>query len=208
MHRESVSHYTQPHEEKYLEILKVRDRRPLGSLTHYLGTVRVESHVVAFQRRQIGSGEVLSFEPLDLPSVTFETEAVWWTIPDDVYGRAAIDEREVPGTLHAAEHAAIAMLPLFAICDRWDIGGLSTPFHPETGTGTIFIYEAYPGGAGISPIAYQAGGRHLIATREMIEACPCDGGCPSCVQSPKCGNFNEPLSKTGAIRFLEAGLQE
>jgi DEAD/DEAH box helicase domain-containing protein len=202
-HRRSVGYYTQPHEETYLEILSVRDRRPLGSVTHHLGTVRVESHVVAFQRRKIGSGEVLSFEPLDLPAVTFETEAVWWTIPDDVYGRAGVDEPEVPGTLHAAEHAAIAMLPLFAICDRWDIGGLSTPFHPETGTGTIFIYEAYPGGAGISPIAFQAGAQHLSATREMVDACPCDDGCPSCVQSPKCGNFNEPLSKAGAIRFLE-----
>jgi DEAD/DEAH box helicase domain-containing protein len=207
VHRESVGYYTQPHEEKYLEILAVRDRRPLASLTHHLGTVRVESHVVAFQRRKIGTGEVLSFEPLELPAVTFETEAVWWTIPEDVYERSSIDESYIPGTLHAAEHAAIAMLPLFAICDRWDIGGLSTPFHPETGAGTIFIYEAYPGGAGISPIAYEAGRQHLTATCEMVEACPCDEGCPSCVQSPKCGNFNEPLSKAGAIRFLQTVLR-
>ena len=206
VHRESVGYYTQPQEEKYLEILKVRDRRPLGGLTRHLGSVRVESHVVAFKRKQIGSGEVLSFEPLDLPPVQFETEAVWWTIPDSLYSEADVDHQDVPGTLHAAEHAAIAMLPLFAICDRWDIGGLSTPFHPETGTGTIFIYEAYPGGAGISPLAFATGEHHLEATLEMLTGCLCDDGCPSCVQSPKCGNFNEPLSKEGAIRFLEAAL--
>ena len=172
----------------------------------HLGSVRVESHVAAFKRRKIGSGEVLSFEALDLPPVEFETDAVWWTIPDNVYPAAGVNHLDVPGTLHAAEHGAIAMLPLFAICDRWDIGGLSTPFHPETGTGTIFIYEAYPGGAGISAIAFEKGADHLAATREMVDGCLCDGGCPSCVQSPKCGNFNEPLSKEGAIRFLQTAL--
>jgi len=207
VHPESVGYYTQPQEEKYLEILQTRHRRPLGRLTQYLGTVRVESHVVAFKRIRTGSGEALSFEALDLPPVQFETEAVWWTIPDDVYADATIAPHDIGGTLHAAEHAAIAMLPLFAICDRWDIGGLSTPYHPEAGTGTIFIYEAYPGGAGISPIAFEAGASHLEATREMVDGCPCEDGCPSCVQSPKCGNFNEPLSKVGAVRFLEAALE-
>ena len=206
VHRESVGYYTQAQEEKYLEILSIDRRREVGRLSQQIGTVRVESHVVAFKRKRIGSGEVMSFETLELPPVRFETEAVWWTIPGALYAVAGIDHHEVPGTLHAAEHAAIAMLPLFAICDRWDIGGLSTPFHPETGTGTIFIYEAYPGGAGISPIAFDAGERHLAATRDMLRACPCDDGCPSCVQSPKCGNFNEPLSKSGAIGFLEAAL--
>jgi DEAD/DEAH box helicase domain-containing protein len=123
-----------------------------------------------------------------------------------VYADAGLEHGDIPGVLHAAEHAAIAMLPLFAICDRWDIGGLSTPFHPATGRGTIFIFEAYPGGAGISPIAFEAGTDHLEATREMILSCPCEVGCPSCVQSPKCGNFNEPLSKIGAIEFLETAL--
>ncbi len=206
VHEEEVGYYTQAQEEKHLEILEVREQRPLGHLTEHLGRVRVESHVVAFKRKQIGSGEVLGHHPLDLPPTTFETEGIWWTIPDELYRRADIAAADVPGTLHAAEHAAIAMLPLFAICDRWDIGGLSTPYHPETGTGTIFIYEAYPGGAGISPIAFAAGEQHLQATLEMIEACPCDEGCPSCVQSPKCGNFNEPLSKEGAVRFLRSAL--
>jgi DEAD/DEAH box helicase domain-containing protein len=98
------------------------------------------------------------------------------------------------------------MLPLFAICDRWDIGGLSTPFHPAAGMPVWFIYDGYPGGAGIAEIAYDAGVRHLRATLEALRTCPCDTGCPSCVQSPKCGNFNEPLDKAGAVRLLEVGL--
>jgi DEAD/DEAH box helicase domain-containing protein len=207
VHPESVQYYTQSQENKNLEILQTLDRRPVGRLIQHLGSVRVESQVVAYQRKRVGSGEVLGFEALDLPPIQFETEAVWWTIPDLLYDEAGIDHHDVPGTLHAAEHAAIAMLPLFAVCDRWDIGGLSTPFHPETGGGTIFIYEAYPGGAGISPIAFAAAAGHLSATREMVEACPCDEGCPSCVQSPKCGNFNEPLSKLGAVRFLDIALK-
>jgi DEAD/DEAH box helicase domain-containing protein len=205
VHPEQVGYYTQAQEEKYLEILETRDQGKVGRLLHHVGSVRVESHVVAFKRKQIGSGEVISFDRLDLPPVVFETDAVWWTIPDDLYPAAGVD-RDIPGTLHAAEHAAIAMLPLFAICDRWDIGGLSTPFHPETGSGTIFIYEAYPGGAGISAIAFEKGADHLAATRAMVDGCPCEDGCPSCIQSPKCGNFNEPLSKEGATRFLGTAL--
>ena len=159
--------------------------------------MRVESHIVGYQRKLIGSGEILDRIPLDLPPAVFETQAVWWVVPGEILDRAGITPAEAPGTLHAAEHAAIAMLPLFAICDRWDVGGLSTTWHPATGTAVIFIYEAYPGGAGVSPIAFAAGARHLGATMEAIEACPCLAGCPSCIQSPKCGNYNEPLDKRG-----------
>lgn len=201
-----VSYYTQPKEEKTLDVIDIEAKDRLGRFGHHLGRVRVRSHVVAYQRRQIGSGQVLGMEHLELPPATFETQAVWFTVPSELYGASDLGRREVAGTLHAAEHAAIAMLPLFAICDRWDIGGLSTEFHRKTGSGTIFIYEGYPGGAGISPIAYQAGARHLRATLEAVRACPCEAGCPSCVQSPKCGNFNEPLSKSGAVRLLKAGL--
>ncbi len=98
------------------------------------------------------------------------------------------------------------MLPLYAICDRWDVGGLSTTFHPEIGGSVWFIYDGYPGGAGISPMAFARGERHLAATLEALKQCPCASGCPSCVQSPKCGNFNEPLDKAGAIALLDAGL--
>ncbi len=199
MHRDSVGYYTQAQEEKYLEVLRVRDRRAVGRLIQQLGTVRVESHVVAFKRKRIGSGEVISFEPLELPPVQFETEAVWWTIPDGLYSEAGIDHHDVPGTLHAAEHAAIAMLPLFAICDRWDIGGLSTPAHPETGTGTIFIYEAYPGGAGISPIAFATGERHLAATRDCSADAPAPTGARRACNHPNAAISTSLCPRAGRL---------
>ncbi len=204
--KSAAGYYTQPQEDKWLEILGIDDRGKLGRLDHFLGTVQVESQVVAYKRRKLGSGEVLGLEPLDLPSTVFETRAIWLTVPDELFAEARIEPSELLGTLHAVEHAGIGMLPLFAICDRWDIGGLSTNYHQATDRATIFIYEAYPGGAGISEVAYEVGFGHLTATLEALRACPCDHGCPSCVQSPKCGNFNEPLSKHGAIRFLDAAL--
>lgn len=200
--RADVDFYTQAKEDKWLEIRESAATSRIGDIVHHLGSVRVESHVVAYRRKKVGSGEILSTEPLELPPVTLETDAVWFTIPDRVVDDAGIDPAELLGTLHAIEHAAIGILPLFAICDRWDLGGLSTPFHPATGEPTIFIHEAYPGGAGISPIAYERGRRHLEATLDVIASCPCESGCPSCIQSPKCGNFNEPLSKEGAVRLL------
>lgn len=200
----TVDWYTQPHEEKLLDVLDIEEHREIGPVQHSLGRVLVESRVVAYRRKKIGSGEVLSTEPLDLPPVRLETDAVWWSIPERVITIARVAANELPGSLHAAEHAAIGMLPLFAICDRWDLGGLSTPLHPATGMATIFIHEAYQGGAGISPVAFATGERHLRSTLEAITTCPCEAGCPSCIQSPKCGNYNEPLSKAGAIRLLRA----
>jgi DEAD/DEAH box helicase domain-containing protein len=145
---------------------------------------------------------VLDTVYLDLPPTRFDTEGIWFTIPEVL--TAVVPSFDLLGALHAAEHAGIAMLPLLAICDRWDIGGLSTDWHPQTGTASIFIYEGFAGGAGISPIVYEAGVRHLRATLEAIRRCPCESGCPSCVQSPKCGNLNEPLSKSGAEALLQA----
>jgi DEAD/DEAH box helicase domain-containing protein len=152
---------------------------------------------------KLGSRELLETVDLDLPATVIETQGIWFGIPDDVLDRADIDARTAPGALHAAEHAGIALMPLMAICDRWDIGGLSTPWHPQTGGASIFIYEAYPGGAGISPVAFDAGRDHLVATRAGIADCPCLDGCPSCVQSPKCGNGNDPLDKAAAVRLLD-----
>jgi DEAD/DEAH box helicase domain-containing protein len=118
--------------------------------------------------------------------------------------RAAVGPRELPGAIHAAEHAAIGLLPLVATCDRWDIGGVSTPMHEDTGQTTIFIYDGYPGGAGITERGFRTSERWLGATLEAIRQCPCSRGCPSCVQSPKCGNGNEPLDKAGAVALLAA----
>ncbi len=203
-----VDYYTQPKTEKDLEIVDLIAKDRIGGVGHHHGVVRVETAVVGYQKRKLGSREVLDTIFLDLPSTVFETEGIWFTIPDHVLDAADLGEKAIPGALHAAEHAGIGMMPLMAICDRWDIGGLSTNWHPQTGVATIFIYEAFPGGAGISPVAYRAGIDHLQATVEAIRACPCVEGCPSCVQSPKCGNFNDPLDKAGAVRLLDVVLSQ
>jgi len=203
----AIDYYTQPKTEKDLEVVDVLASRSIGDVGHFHGVVRVETAVVAYQKRKLGSRELIDTIPLDLPSTVFETEGVWFTIPDRVLEEADLDPRSIPGALHAAEHAGIGMMPLMAICDRWDIGGLSTNWHPQTGTATIFIYEAVPGGAGISPVAFEAGTSHLRATGDAIRSCPCTSGCPSCVQSPKCGNYNDPLDKQGAVRLIDTILR-
>jgi len=198
-----VDYYTQPKSEKLLEVIESEARDRIGPVGHHYGTVRVETHVVGYQKRKLGTREVMDTVYLDLPPTVFETEGIWFTIPEQVLIDADIDPMTAPGALHAAEHAGIALMPLMAICDRWDIGGLSTAWHPQVGGPTIFIYEAYAGGAGISPVAFRAGRGHLDATVEAIRSCPCLTGCPSCVQSPKCGNGNDPLDKAAAIRLLD-----
>ena len=198
-----IGYYTQPRTEKLLEVIDEERSDRLGPVRHVLGRVRVETVVSGFRKLQLGTRQVLETVDLDLPATVFETQGIWFSIPDEVLDRSDIDGRAAPGALHAAEHAAIALMPLMAICDRWDIGGLSTPWHPQTGGPSIFIYEAYPGGAGISPVAFEAGRHHLEATRDGIRDCPCLDGCPSCVQSPKCGNGNDPLDKHAAVRLLD-----
>ena len=201
-----VGYYTQPKEEKWVGLRSIIARTRLGRFELAHGRVEVESTVVAYQRKDIRTRQSLGYEPLDLPTRRYETQAFWFEVPDSLIEAAGIEPLDVPGTLHAAEHAAIGMLPLFAICDRWDIGGLSTAMHPEIGGAVWFIYDGYPGGAGIAPVGYDHGRRLLTATMEAIRACPCEAGCPSCVQSPKCGNFNDPLDKAGAVRLIEVGL--
>jgi DEAD/DEAH box helicase domain-containing protein len=201
-----VDYYTQPKEEKWIGLREIIARTRLGRFELAHGRVEVESTVVAFQRKEIRTRQVLGYEPLDLPPRRFETQAFWIEVSDSLIAAAGIEAVDLPGTLHAAEHAAIGMLPLFAICDRSDIGGLSTAMHPEIGGAVWFIYDGYPGGAGIAPVGYDHGRRLLTATMDAVRACPCETGCPSCVQSPKCGNFNDPLDKIGAVRLLETGL--
>jgi DEAD/DEAH box helicase domain-containing protein len=162
--------------------------------------------VVSFLRKRVGTGEVLGEEPLDLPPRELRTRSVWYTVAPSVLASAALEWADVPGAAHAAEHAAIGLLPLFATCDRWDIGGVSTALHEDTGECTVFVYDGHPGGAGFSERGYARGAAWLLATREAIAACECATGCPSCVQSPKCGNGNEPLDKAGAVRLLDAVL--
>ncbi|GLZ40308.1 DEAD/DEAH box helicase [Actinokineospora sp. NBRC 105648] len=176
-----------------------------GEIQVCLGEVAVTSQVVGYLRR-LPSGEVLDQIPLDLPEQTLHTRAVWYTIPPAALAAAGVDAGAVPGALHAAEHAAIGLLPLFATCDRWDIGGVSTALHPDTGAPTIFVHDGHPGGAGFADRGHAALIPWLHATRQAIAACECPSGCPSCVQSPKCGNGNEPLDKDGAIKVLTTTL--
>jgi DEAD/DEAH box helicase domain-containing protein len=172
------------------------------------GSVEVTSQVVSYLLRQLGSGEVLGEEPLDLPERTLLTKGVWWTLSDRQLAASGVPAADVPGAAHAAEHAAIGLLPLFATCDRWDTGGVSTALHPDTGRLSVFVYDGHPGGAGFAERAYRTAREWLATTRAAIEACECDDGCPSCVQSPKCGNQNNPLDKPGAVALLAVLLGE
>lgn len=172
----------------------------------HLGTVEVTNQVIAFQRRRLTTGEVLGQEPLDLPPRQLRTRAVWYTVTDELLAAAQIEPADVPGAVHAAEHAAIGLLPLFATCDRWDIGGVSTDLHPDTGRTSVFVYDGHAGGAGFAERGFLRVANWLRATRDAVAACECPAGCPSCVQSPKCGNGNEPLEKAAAVRLLDAVL--
>lgn len=180
--------------------------REWGPITWGLGAVEVTSQVVSYQRRRVPDMQVLGTEQLELPEHTLGTTAVWWSVPEFVLRAADISPEQTPGALHAAEHAAIGLLPLLATCDRWDLGGVSTELHPDTGEATVFVYDAYPGGAGFAERAYDLGATWLRATRDAIAACPCADGCPACVQSPKCGSYNAPLDKDAAVRLLDAVL--
>lgn len=173
--------------------------------TVHRGVVEVTSQVVSFQRRR-PTGESLGEEPLDLPPQTLTTQAVWWTVPEDALARVGVRPADTPGAAHAAEHAAIGLLPLFATCDRWDLGGVSTAEHPDTGCPSVFVYDGYPGGAGFAEHGFRVARDWLEATRATIAECDCATGCPACIQSPKCGNGNEPLDKDGAVTFLSTVL--
>lgn len=179
----------------------------LAPLTMHRGQVQVTDQVTGYRRFSVYGGEYLGEEGQPMPPEVLITKAVWFTFEPSYLFGAGVTEEDGPGTLHAAEHAAIGLLPLIATSDRWDLGGLSTLLHVDTGRPTIFVYDATPGGAGISERGFNAVVQWLSATLEAIESCGCDNGCPSCVHSPKCGNRNEPLSKHGARALLQAMLR-
>lgn len=186
-----------------IRILDVDLEQSWGMASLSFGSVEVSSQVVAFLKRRTMTGEVLGEVPLDLPPRQLVTKAVWWTLSDDQLGCCDLDPRDLPGAAHAAEHASIGLLPLFATCDRWDIGGVSTVRHEDTDLLTVFVYDGHPGGAGFAERGFTAAPAWLTATREAISSCRCLDGCPSCVQSPKCGNANNPLDKRGAVVLLD-----
>jgi len=204
--REEATFYTEPQVEKDLSVRNTRATKRLGRMTVHHGDVEVSSHVLGYRRKDISTRRVLDTTPLDLPERLLRTQASWYTFDADIFEETGLGWLLLPGTLHAAEHTAISVLPLFAVCDRWDIGGLSTALHQQFGEPAFFIYDGYPGGAGIAPIAYERADRHVAATLDILEQCPCRDGCPSCVQSPKCGNFNEPLDRHGAALLLRSAL--
>ena len=204
--RSDADYYTQTRDITDVQVLRVAEEAAIGSVPAAFGEVEVTRQVIGFQRKLSSTQEVIDEVPLSLPPQTLTTKALWWLLPTALLSRAHITPAMLPGTVHAAEHAAIGLLPLVATCDRWDVGGLSTPLHPDTGAPTIFIYDGYPGGAGIAERGHRSGPRLLEATFEAVRQCPCARGCPSCVQSPKCGNGNEPLDKQGAIALLAAML--
>jgi DEAD/DEAH box helicase domain-containing protein len=173
-----------------------------GPLVLSFGPVDVSVQVTSFLRRRLGSGEVLGEQPLDLPVRSLATKAVWWTLPLQTLVDAGLEPSGLPGALHAAEHAAIGMLPLVATCDRWDVGGVSTALHVDTGLPTIVVHDGHPGGAGFAERGFAAAGTWWEATYRALLSCECTDGCPSCVQSPKCGNGNHPLDKNGARLLL------
>ncbi|MFQ5575103.1 MAG: DEAD/DEAH box helicase, partial [Terriglobia bacterium] len=195
-------YYTQPRDLTDISVIETLHSSRLAGGRTFFGRVRVTTEVIGYQKKRVLTGELLGEETLDLPPQDFQTEAFWFLISPGLVEELELSERELAGGVHAAEHGAIAMLPFFAMCDRRDIGGVSTPAHPETGQATVFIYDGYQGGVGIAKRGYEIKDEYLLKTVRMIEDCDCDEGCPACVVSPKCGNFNEPLDKQAAVRIL------
>jgi DEAD/DEAH box helicase domain-containing protein len=206
VHADEPDYTTHARDVTSLDVLSVRSYVDAGPVGLFLGEVEVTNQVVSYQRRRLGSREVLDTVPLNLPPRHLRTVAVWWTISPEALNGSGVAWPDVPGALHAAEHASIGLLPLVATCDRWDIGGISTAMHPDTGTPTVFVYDGHQGGAGFAERAYATAVEWLTATRGAIADCVCEAGCPSCVHSPKCGNGNDPLDKAGAVAALDAVL--
>ena len=205
VHAEDPDWSTSARESSNIAIVGTVERAAYGEVTVALAEVDVTSQVTGYLRRA-SSGEILDSVELDMPEHTLRTRAVLYTLTETLLERSGVHAADVPGALHAAEHAAIGLLPLVATCDRGDIGGVSTALHSDTGMPTVFVHDGHPGGAGFADRGHAELPRWLRATRDAIAACECSSGCPSCVQSPKCGNGNDPLNKAGAVRVLDAVL--
>jgi DEAD/DEAH box helicase domain-containing protein len=198
----AVDWYTQARKETETSIVEPLRIKEVAGVQLHVGRIAVREQVVGYQRKAIADGSVIDMTPLDLPETSFETEGVWFSPGDRLLD--GIDTMPtLVSALHAAEHALISLLPLFAMCDRWDIGGLSTNVHEQTGRPTVFVYEGHAGGVGIAERGFDRFADWVADTARLLERCPCRAGCPSCVQSPKCGNLNEFLDKAAARTLLE-----
>ncbi len=192
--------YTRPKKETEIYVERVHEQRQVAGVQLNFGEVSVTEQVIAFQRVSVSDQEPIDIVALELPEQNFVTQALWYVLPDPLARK--LPTEALLGSLHATEHSQIAVLPLIAMCDRWDIGGLSTNVHFQTGRSTIFVYDGHPGGVGIAKRGYEQFERLLGDAERLIAECPCESGCPSCVQSPKCGNLNEPLHKAGALELM------
>lgn len=199
-----VSYYTKVRANKQTEILEVYEEKNVWGTQVYAGQLKVTDQVTGYEKWQIHGNKKVNIIPLDLPPQIFETEGLWFRIPFAVKGAAESEKLHFMGGIHAVEHAAIGIFPLLVMADRNDLGGISTPFHPQTNGPAVFIYDAVPGGAGISRQAFRRADKLLETTLKIIEACPCEFGCPSCVHSPKCGSGNRPIDKAAAVFLLKA----
>ena len=199
--------YTVARDVTEVRVRSEADSMSWGPVTIHRGEVDVTTQVISYQRKLTASNEVAGEEPLELPPRQLSTVATWFTVSGPQLAAMGIEEPDIPGALHAAEHAMIGLLPLLASCDRWDVGGLSTALHVDTELPTIFVHDGHPGGAGFAERGYDMFQRWITATRDAIAQCECESGCPSCVQSPKCGNRNNPLDKAGALKLLNGVLR-
>ncbi len=207
-HREDPGFTTAARTVTEAELRQEDAVREWGSCRVVRGEVEVTRQVASFLRRSVETGAVIGEEPLDLPARRLPTVAVWWTVPEALWSAAGLSRRTVAGGVHAAEHAAVGLLPLVAGCDRGDLGGLSSLVHPDTGELTVIAYDAHPGGAGFADQGFARARAWLTATRAAVASCECAEGCPSCVQSPRCGSGNDPLDKGAALVLLDLLLAE
>jgi DEAD/DEAH box helicase domain-containing protein len=198
-----LQYFTRALSEKETEILEITRSRPKANFIVREGRVKVTERITGYEKRALPGQELLGVHPLELPPQTFETVSFWIEIEDAIYSRIEAENLHFMGGIHAIEHAAIGIFPLFALCDRNDIGGISHTHHPQVGKSAIFIYDGYPGGVGLAQHGFEVVLELLQKTLEHLKTCECEDGCPSCIHSPKCGNGNKPLDKKAAILTLE-----
>jgi DEAD/DEAH box helicase domain-containing protein len=199
--KKNVDYHTVPMKTVDLRIVKELEKKPDGALVVSFGIVEVVEQYVGY--KTLRYDQIVGIESLDLPPLRFTTTALWFSVPDEAVTQVENKELDIGGGLHGAEHALIAMMPLHVMCDRWDIGGVSTTCHPDTAAPTIFIYDGFEGGIGLAEKAVELIAEIITVTHELVTGCSCDVGCPACIYSPKCGNDNKPLDKQAAIVVLE-----
>jgi DEAD/DEAH box helicase domain-containing protein len=195
----TADYYTRARSDKETEIIEETGRRPVANFLLRQGRLKVTETVTGYERRRLSGGDLLGVFPLDLPPLIFETHGLWIDIEDALRRRVEAAGRHFMGSIHALEHAAISLTPLVALCDRGDLGGISIPLHPQTRKAAVFIYDGVPGGVGLAEAAFERIEELLERVEGLLDACPCEEGCPACVHSPKCGSGNKPLDKAGAL---------